>query len=98
MRLNTLNIATLCSLFDHRIHRAQDSRAPPLPPRRRYWGFPPNFPPGPPCVPLLGVLPFIGADFRAAIERWREDYGDVVGVKLGSELAVVLSDYGLVET
>ena len=60
-------------------------------------GFPPNFPPGPPCVPLLGVLPFIGNDFRAAIERWRREYGDVVGVKLGSELAVVLSDYGLVE-
>ena len=71
---------------------------PPLPPPPiRYVGFPPNFPPGPPCVPLLGALPFIGNDFRAAIERWRKEYGDVVGVKLGSELAVVLSDYGLVE-
>ena len=79
-------------LSKHKIHGCRPCRR-----RRRYWGFPANFPPGPPCVPLLGVLPFIGNDFRAAIERWRQEYGDVVGVKLGSELAVVLSDYGLVE-
>ena len=25
----------------------------------KYYGVPENFPPGPPCVPFLGVLPFI---------------------------------------
>jgi hypothetical protein len=25
----------------------------------KYYGVPDNFPPGPPCVPFLGVLPFI---------------------------------------
>ena len=25
----------------------------------KYHGVPDNFPPGPPCVPFLGVLPFI---------------------------------------
>ena len=25
----------------------------------KYHGVPENFPPGPPCVPFLGVLPFI---------------------------------------
>ena len=27
----------------------------------KYHGLPENFPPGPPCVPFLGVLPFIKA-------------------------------------
>ena len=27
----------------------------------KYYGVPENFPPGPPCVPFLGVLPFIKA-------------------------------------
>ena len=27
----------------------------------KYYGLPENFPPGPPCVPFLGVLPFIKA-------------------------------------
>ena len=79
----------------HKIHC--DTALSVRPSVDRYVGFPADFPPGPPCVPLLGVLPFVGGDFRAAIERWRRQYGDVVGVKLGSELAVVLSDYGLVE-
>ncbi len=65
----------------------------------KYAGLPEGFPPGPPSVPLFGVLPFIaGGDFREAIEKWREEYGDVVGVRLGSDLAVVLSDYNAIET
>ena len=37
-------------------------------------------------------------DFKAALQEWREDYGDIVGIKLGNELAVVLSNYNVVVT
>ena len=37
-------------------------------------------------------------DFKAALQEWREDYGDIVGIKLGNELAVVLSNYDVVVT
>ena len=35
-------------------------------------------------------------NFKAALESWREDYGDIVGLKLGSELTVILSDYDVI--
>jgi hypothetical protein len=38
----------------------------------------------------------IQGDFKAALQEWRETYGDVVGIKLGNELAVVLSDYQVI--
>jgi hypothetical protein len=63
----------------------------------KYLALPKDFPPGPPLVPVLGALPFIGENFRVAIERWREEYGDVVGVQLGTDLAVVLSDFTTIE-
>jgi hypothetical protein len=37
-------------------------------------------------------------DFKAALQQWRDDYGDIVGLKLGNELAVILSDYEVVST
>ena len=94
--------------------------------RLKYQGIPENFPPGPPCIPLLGSAPFIKVhfgkmtldcydlaiynsigltieftqilqgSFKESLEKWREDYGDVVGLKLGSELTVVLSDYDVI--
>ena len=35
-------------------------------------------------------------NFKASIEQWREEYGDVVGLRLGYELSVVLSDYDVI--
>ena len=32
--------------------------------RLKYHGIPENFPPGPPCIPLLGSAPFIQVQFR----------------------------------
>ena len=46
------------------------------------------------------ILNFLSSqsDFKEAIQRWREQYGEIVGVQLGSELAVFLSDYELINT
>lgn len=62
----------------------------------KYYGVPENFPPGPPSVPLLGVLPFIQGDFRTALQEWKDVYGPIVGIKLGNELAVVISDFEII--
>jgi hypothetical protein len=35
-------------------------------------------------------------DFKSALQNWRDEYGDIVGLKLGNELAVILSDYDVV--
>nr|APH81375.1 cytochrome P450 CYP3033A1 [Tigriopus kingsejongensis] len=59
----------------------------------KYYKVPDNFPPGPPSVPLLGVLPFMQGNLKDAMQRWRKEYGEVVGLHLGSELTVVLSDF-----
>lgn len=64
----------------------------------KYYGIPDNFPPGPPCVPLLGVLPFIKGDFRTALQEWQDIYGSMVGTKLGNELAVIISDFDVIST
>ena len=36
------------------------------------------------------------SDFKSALQRWREEYGDIVGFQLGSELAVVISEFQLI--
>ncbi|TRY81001.1 hypothetical protein TCAL_13811 [Tigriopus californicus] len=59
----------------------------------KYYRVPQNFPPGPPSVPFLGVLPFMKDNFRDALQTWRREYGEVVGLQLGSELTVLLSDF-----
>ena len=46
--------------------------------------------------PIFAFPLFSQGDFKAALQEWREEYGDVVGIKLGSELAVVLSNYDTV--
>ena len=30
----------------------------------KYYGIPENFPPGPPCIPLLGSMPFMQVSFQ----------------------------------
>lgn len=42
------------------------------------------------------MLNMTKGNFKATLEGWREDYGDIVGLKLGSELTVVLSDYDVI--
>ena len=35
-------------------------------------------------------------NFKDAMEKWKEEYGDVVGFKLGGELSVILSDFDII--
>ncbi|GLH01594.1 Methyl farnesoate epoxidase [Gryllus bimaculatus] len=49
---------------------------------------PANFPPGPPTVPILGALPFMPKEnVHYAMEKWRKQYGGVVGLVLGTKLS-----------
>ena len=44
-------------------------------------------------VGLILTVVSLQSDFRRTLEEWREDYGDIVGLQMGSELSVVLSDF-----
>ncbi|XP_049963436.1 methyl farnesoate epoxidase-like isoform X2 [Schistocerca serialis cubense] len=51
---------------------------------------PKNFPPGPPCLPVLGsVLSLAGAKPHLRLEAWREQYGPVVGLVLPGSVPAV---------
>ncbi|UQC90651.1 cytochrome P450 [Colletotrichum lupini] len=53
---------------------------------------PPNFPPGPPPIPILGnalQLPPKKAFFK--FQEWSKTYGDIFGIKIGTENYVILS-------
>ena len=53
-----------------------------------------NLPPGPPSVPVLGSIPFLGsADPRKAYRKMRMKYGDIFTVHLGAETFVVANGY-----
>ncbi|KAB2573838.1 Cytochrome P450 monooxygenase patH [Lasiodiplodia theobromae] len=55
---------------------------------------PKNFPPGPPTLPFIGNLHQIPAS-RAYLrwEEWKKEYGSIIGLKLGSQNAIVLNSY-----
>ncbi|KAJ5305888.1 hypothetical protein N7508_004903 [Penicillium antarcticum] len=55
---------------------------------------PKDFPPGPPCLPIIGNLHQI--PLRKGFLRWQEwgkEYGNIIGFKLGPKNAVVLNSY-----
>ena len=57
-----------------------------------------GFPPGPPNLPLIGSLPFLGgADMREPLRRMREKYGDVFTVYVGVQRMVVLASYAAIK-
>ncbi|XP_021919684.1 methyl farnesoate epoxidase-like [Zootermopsis nevadensis] len=53
---------------------------------------PKNFPPGPPCLPLVGTLPFVPSKnvHFTMVKKWINDYGPVVGLMFGSHPAVAV--------
>jgi len=46
---------------------------------------------GPPCVPLLGSIPFLRSkNFHFQMEEMREKYGPVIGLKFGTKNAIAI--------
>jgi len=58
---------------------------------------PKNFPAGPCSLPLIGSLLSVGVDLKSAFQKWRRQWGDIVGFKMGSELAIVISDFDMLQ-
>ena len=58
---------------------------------------PKNFPAGPRSFPLIGSLLSVGVDLKSAFLKWRSQWGDIVGFKMGGELAIVISDFEMIQ-
>ncbi|ELU08161.1 hypothetical protein CAPTEDRAFT_208884 [Capitella teleta] len=59
--------------------------------RKQSWK---TLPPGPPCLPVLGSLPFLAAkDIREPLRKLTTKYGDVITIYLGARRVVVLNTY-----
>ena len=52
-----------------------------------------KLPPGPPALPLVGSLPFLGSGVREPLRKMARKYGDVFTVYLGPQRVVVLNEY-----
>ena len=54
-----------------------------------------RLPPGPPVMPLLGSLPFLGfdPDIREPLIKMARKYGDVFTIYMGMRRVVVLNGY-----
>ena len=53
-----------------------------------------NLPPGPPALPLIGSLPFLGwLDIREPLRKLARKYGDVFTIYLGPTRVVILNGY-----
>lgn len=53
---------------------------------------PKNFPPGPPCLPVVGSMPFVPSQ-RVQFtmqKKWLKEYGPVVGLMYGSHPAIAV--------
>ncbi|XP_021919682.1 methyl farnesoate epoxidase-like isoform X2 [Zootermopsis nevadensis] len=54
---------------------------------------PKNFPPGPPCLPVLGSIPFLPRKYLHCVMAgsWMDKYGPVVGLMFGTKKALGVS-------
>ncbi|XP_045182832.2 cytochrome P450 1A1-like [Mercenaria mercenaria] len=56
-----------------------------------------RYPKGPMGFPIIGHLPFFGSHPPSTFMKWRESYGDVFSIRLGSWQAVVVNGYKAVK-
>lgn len=57
-----------------------------------------NLPPGPPTVPLLGNLPWLGKslfDLEPLLRQLRSKYGPIITIRIGSRKLIFISDRSL---
>ena len=52
-----------------------------------------KLPPGPLGLPVLGVLPFLGAHPERVFAKWAKKYGPIISVRIGLNQMVVFNDY-----
>ncbi|KAJ9577819.1 hypothetical protein L9F63_005610 [Diploptera punctata] len=54
---------------------------------------PKNFPPGPPCLPIVGSIPFIPSKNVHFVMQgeWKKKYGNIVGLMFGQRPAIAVS-------
>ncbi|XP_013408725.1 cytochrome P450 1A2 [Lingula anatina] len=50
-----------------------------------------RLPPGPRGWPILGHLPYLGSHPHQVLARWRENYGDIYRIRMGSKTVVVVN-------
>ncbi|KAK2156658.1 hypothetical protein LSH36_208g04093 [Paralvinella palmiformis] len=56
-----------------------------------------KLPPGPPALPLIGSLPFLGSsDIREPLRKLANKYGDVFTIYLGTRRVIVLNGYDVI--
>ena len=56
-----------------------------------------RLPPGPPALPLVGSLPFLGSsDIREPLRKMAKKYGDVFTIYLGPQRVIVLNGYDVI--
>jgi len=60
---------------------------------------PEKFPPGPPKLPLVGSVPFVGVkgSFLHTMKYVVEKYGPVSGIFMGSKPALIISDFNILK-
>ncbi len=56
-----------------------------------------KLPPGPPALPLVGSLPFLGTDPRKPLKKMAAKYGDVFTIYMGMKRVVVLNGYDVIK-
>ncbi len=65
--------------------------------RKICCNYPVNFPPGPRWpLPVIGDIWTLGADVNKGVHRLVNRYGRIVGLKIGSQRAVLLASYDLI--
>ena len=56
-----------------------------------------KYPPAPWEFPIVGHLPLFGAYPSATFRKWRESYGDVYSIRMGSWKTVVINGYSAIK-